>query len=162
MPVAGQVADRAGMSVRTVFRLFEDIEDLQAAALRRRLAELSERYGEPTGDTLESRIDALIDRWMPVHEAVTPIRRVVVGMLYRNDRLRALYASGADVLAGRVERIFADDLAAFDEPERSMRLAAVDAAASWETWYRLRSVRGLSVDDATAVVRHAVRSALSR
>src|SRR4051794_27876371 len=76
-PTADTIAARSGVSVRSVFRHFDDLESLYAAAVEVH----SERIGSlfepppPEGPAAE-RIDALATRRSRLFEEMTPIRRV--------------------------------------------------------------------------------------
>lgn len=162
MPIAQQIADRSGMSIRTVFRLYEDINDLQASAVRLRMAQLRGRYSvpEPTA-ALEVRVEQIVATWTDVHESITPVRSVIVGLLDRSEALREQYITGMRYLAGQIAEAFAAELAGFAEAQRRRRLDALDVALSWETWHRLRSIQMLNAADARAVVVLSITSILT-
>ncbi len=161
MPIAQQIADRSGMSIRSVFRLYEDVNDLQASAVRLRVTQLRGRYTVPDSAVpLDERLDELVATWTEVHESITPVRRVIVGLLDRSEPLREQYFAGMRYLSDQLEVVFAPELAELKPTDRQRRLAALDVALSWETWHRLRSTRALSTSEARAVVRLSVDALL--
>lgn len=161
MPIAQQIAERSGMSIRSVFRLYEDVNDLQASAVRLRVTQLRGRYTVPDpGAPLGERLDDIVGTWTEVHESITPVRRVIVGLLDKSESLHEQYFAGMRYLSERVAEVFEPEFAALVDTERRARVAALDVALSWETWHRLRSIQGLSVPDARAAVRTLAGSLL--
>ena len=65
-PGVAKIAARAGVSERSVFRYFDDLESLAGAAIERQIARIAPvfRPPRPSGD-LESRISALVDPQHP-------------------------------------------------------------------------------------------------
>ena len=156
-PPAPRIADRAGVSLRSVFQHFRDLEGLFAYATDRQL----ERIGAlvrplPTTGPLDDRLDAFIDQRAKIYEAVTPVRRAALAQepfsphaVVARDRLLA-------VARAELERTFGLELA--EAP--SDLLEALDAAASWQVWEALRNHQGLDVDEARKVLRRLLRSLL--
>ena len=76
-PTAQQIAERSGISVRTVFRLTEDIESLHAAAVLRQVQRTAHLYVTlPSTGTFETRLHTLVKNRVTVFETIAPIRRV--------------------------------------------------------------------------------------
>jgi TetR/AcrR family transcriptional regulator, regulator of autoinduction and epiphytic fitness len=152
-PTAQEIAERSGISVRTVFRLTEDIESLHAAALLRQFERTAHLYVTvPSTGTFERRLRALVKNRATVFEAIAPVRRV-------GDRLAESSKSIAEgvemhhlLLRNQVALIFERELKTLSRHRRAAVLEAADIAASWETWDQLRRVRGLPVTSSTRVV----------
>ena len=161
-PTAPRIAERAGVSLRSVFQHFADLDALFAEASDRELSRIASRVDtiDPSG-TLAERIDAFLRQRTVVLEQLTPARRaallqeptseLIVGV---RDRLLAL---------GReeVERTFAPELAGHDGDDRGELLDALDAVTSWQTWEALRAHQGLSIGAARSVVARTVRALLA-
>src|SRR6188768_3224597 len=60
-PTAQQVAERSGVSLRSIFRIFDDVETLHTAASARQLSRVRHLFIDvmPTG-TLSERIDEVV------------------------------------------------------------------------------------------------------
>jgi AcrR family transcriptional regulator len=151
-PTAQQIADRSGISVRTVFRLTEDIDALHGAAVHRQVARTAHLYVRlPSTGTLSSRIRALVRNRVTVFEAIAPVRRVA-------DRLdgSAHIAEGLQlhhlILRAQVAEVFETELAAMPRSRRADALHAIDVSAGWETWDQLRRTTGLSAPAAARIV----------
>jgi AcrR family transcriptional regulator len=158
-PTAPRVAERAGVSLRTVWQHFNDLESLLVEAGRRDY-EIALRYVVPvTPDApLPDRLRDLVAQRGRMFEALAPVWRAArlqepfSPQVRRNrDRL---------VVAGReqIERIFAVELAALSGGERASTLAALQVATTWSTWESLRVELGLT----PAGAEQAVYSLVSR
>ncbi len=160
-PKAQEIADHSGISVRTVFRLTADIESLHAAAVMRQMERTAHLYVRlPREGALELRVAALIQNRAKVFEAIAPIRRV-------GDRLVDTSPQIADglqlhhlVLRTQVSEVFGEELRALSRSRRETTLAALDVAASWETWDQLRRIKGLSIGAASGAMKLLVSGAL--
>jgi AcrR family transcriptional regulator len=160
-PTAQDIAQRSGISVRTVFRLTEDIESLHAAAVLRQMERTAHLYVElPNKGSATSRAQALVRNRSAVYETIAPIRRA-------GDRLANASPQIADglqlhhlVLRMQIEELFAAELRAMSRVRREAALNALDVAASWETWDQLRRLKGLSVAESVRVMNILVAAAL--
>jgi AcrR family transcriptional regulator len=161
-PTAQDIAERSGISVRTVFRLTEDIESLHAAAVMRQMERTAHLYVQlPIRGSVNSRARALVRNRSTVFETIAPIRRV-------GDRLGNASPQIADglrlhhlVLRMQIEELFAAELQAMSPVRRETVTTALDVAASWETWDQLRRLKGLSVAASVRVMNILVAAALS-
>jgi AcrR family transcriptional regulator len=160
-PTAQQIADRSGISVRTVFRLTDDIESLHAAAVLRQMERTARLYvALPETGPFATRLRTLVDNRVTVFEVIAPVRRV-------GDRLAATSTQIAEGLAlhhlmlrTQVAEVFGLELKAMPKPRRATTLDAVDVAAGWETWDQLRRGKGLSVEAASRVIELLIDGAL--
>jgi AcrR family transcriptional regulator len=165
-PTAQEVADRSGVSMRSIFRLFQDMEALNAAAVERQLARVGPLLAEiPTTGSLAERIAALADDRARFFEAVAPVRRLAVRRAAHSPALESGLARANRHFRGQVAEVFAAELAAAGAPgapgpEHDL-LDALDAAASWEAWDRLRRAQSLSVGAARRVVARTLAALLA-
>jgi AcrR family transcriptional regulator len=160
-PTAQQIAERSGISVRTVFRLTEDIESLHAAAVLRQVERTAHLYVVlPKTGTFESRLRTLVKNRVDVFETIAPVRRVA-------DRLAASSARIAEgmelqmvMLRTQVAEVFERELKSLPRHRRATALNAADVAAGWDTWDQLRRRKGLSATSAARVMELLVGGAL--
>jgi len=151
-PTAEQVARRARVGIRTVFRRFSDMESLfqqmgthmQAQVLPFLLG------GEPKGG-VEARARALVRQRVLFFERIAPYKRAA-----NLQRLRSPFLSADHALLVRGLR---DDLARWlPEIRRAPAaiLEALDLATSFEAWDRLRTEQRLGRERAQAAVQTTV------
>jgi AcrR family transcriptional regulator len=160
-PTAQQIAERSGISVRTVFRLTEDIESLHAAAVMRQIERTAHLYVTlPNTGTFESRLRTLVKNRAKVFEAVAPVRRVGDRLAASSERIAEGVELQKVMLRTQVAEVFERELKALPRHRRATALDAADVAAGWETWDQLRRGKGLSVTSSTRVMELLVGGAL--
>jgi AcrR family transcriptional regulator len=148
-PTAQMVAERSGVSVRSIFRLFDDMASLHRAAASRQADRVRALLVPLPGDgPLAERVAALVANHRNVYETISPVRRVAVQAAATSPPIADELARVAELFRGQVKSTFRAELAGTG-PEV---LDALDLAASWEAWERLRTVQGLDVDAAAAAV----------
>jgi TetR/AcrR family transcriptional regulator, regulator of autoinduction and epiphytic fitness len=152
-PTAPRVAERAGVSLRTVWQHFADLETLLVEAGRRDY-EIAVRYVVPIDPSapLPTRMSQLVKQRGRMFEALAPVWRAArlqepFSPQIRRNRDRLLEA-GRDQL----ERIFGGELAAIPTDRREATFAALQVATSWSTWESLRGELALSVEAAEQAV----------
>jgi AcrR family transcriptional regulator len=160
-PTGEEIAARSGVSVRSVFRHFDDLESLHAAAVERHAERIATLFEPPPveGD-LDARIDALGARRSRLFEEMTPVRRVAEQLRGRSPAIDERLAYARRLLRRQLEILFAAELGALDATSRRDVLDAVEAAASWNTWHLLRSDQKCSVARARAVMTRTLRALL--
>ncbi len=161
-PTAAEVAERAGLSRRTVFRLFEDMESVRTAAHGYVQAQVQERFPAPALQSLEaqSRITAFTSHLASVYEFISPIRRLGERGRGKSETRNRQLRSDRAARRRRVSAAFSDLLDSCDESERGTRLAAVDLLCSWQSWNRLREHQHCSIKKAQRIVETGLRRLL--
>jgi TetR/AcrR family transcriptional regulator of autoinduction and epiphytic fitness len=157
-PTAREIAERAGVSLRTVFAHFDDVESLYAAIAvrqRERLAPLFEPI-DPSGSD-DQRVEDLVAQRVELFEQIAPVRRASLLLAHDSPELTRRLAEVSRVLRGQLAECFDAELTAAGR-RRGDLLAALDVASSWETWDGLRRALGLSV----VAARRTLRLLLSR
>jgi AcrR family transcriptional regulator len=152
-PTGEAIAERSGVSVRSVFRHFDDLESLHAAAVERHTERISPLFEPPPAEgPLASRIEALVSRRARLFEEMTPVRRAGERLRGESQVIDERLGYARRVLRSQLATLFADELAATDGAERRDLLDAIEAAASWRTWDQLRTEQRCSIARARAVM----------
>ncbi len=140
VPTAQQVAERAKVGIRTVFRHFSEMESLYTCA-DERVRETYENLflGGNRGGTLGERILHAVERHANAYETVGQIMLSTLAQRWRSEVIRKNYARNLRGLR-RDLNDWLPELESLATPERE----AVDAIASFETWHRLREHQNLS------------------
>jgi TetR/AcrR family transcriptional regulator, regulator of autoinduction and epiphytic fitness len=141
-PSAQEIADRAGVSLRTVFRHHDDMDSLLATAL----AQQVERVGHLFAPVEEMDVDAFVDQRAALFEEIGGVRRAGL----RHDQVGVIQQG----LADSHRRLRQQVTSAFGV--EGTTLEAVDVATSWAAWDTLRRDQGLTVDEAKSVMTHIV------
>lgn len=157
-PTAQQVAARAGVGIRSVFRHFDDMDGLFAeldARLRKHALPLL-RAAPATG-SLEERTRALLQRRARLFERIAPFMRSGNQQRWHSRFLRKQHAAF-------VRELRADLLRALPELEHAAAAAveALDVLTCFEAWDRLRTDQNLSRERAEAVLEAAALAVMNR
>jgi AcrR family transcriptional regulator len=161
-PTAQQVADRSGISIRTVFRLTEDVESLHAAAVQRQIERLTPHFTpiSPVGP-LSPRVAALVENRATLFETIGPVRRVAERLAATSTEIAEPMERGRQLLRAQMSNVFRSELALISGTARRDVLNAIDVTASWEVWDQLRRARGLSRKDSERTVRRLLEGVLT-
>ena len=156
-PTALDVSARSGVSMRSIFRLFDDMEALHRAAIERQTERLTALLVElPDSGPLADRVEALVANRADVFESVSPVRRLANRLAATSPPIRAELARLGRFLRTQLALTFASELRRGDE----LLLDALDVATCWDTWERLRSAQGLSPAEARRTVTLTVTALL--
>jgi AcrR family transcriptional regulator len=149
MPPAESVAARAGVGLRTVFRLFEDMDGLyrgMQAVMTERLGGLLE--GPIEASDWHEAINILIDRRAEAFEMMLPLQMAADSVrtrsaALRDGRLRLVRGQRDTLLAALPAAIQGD----------AELVEALNLALSFEAWRRLRTDQGADIARARAIMR---------
>ena len=159
-PTAREIADRAGISVRSVYVHFEDLDDLFRAAADR-LFERMAALLAPVDATLplHQRTAAAVNQRIAIHEQFGAIRRAAELWAPQSPALAEVLRLGREVARYDIERLFGSGLVGRDDHD--IALGAVTMLMSPEAWDSLRG-QGLSVEVAREIVLHTTTRLLDQ
>lgn len=155
-PTAQRIADRAGVSVRSVYQHFADVEGLYADA-----AERTYEWVRGTAKDVDTslpvvrRVDAFVENRTATLESLLAFHRAVRLMEPTSDRVRAYRLAMEKWEKDRVGKVFAPELRAMEPSQRSAALAGIDVLASADSWDHLRR-NGQSARTARQVLRSGI------
>ncbi|MEM8605512.1 MAG: hypothetical protein AAGF92_00295 [Myxococcota bacterium] len=157
VPPVAELGDLAGVSRRTVFRLFDDMESLHVAATRVQRAEVIRRFPPPfpTGQPLEERIRLLVDHRASVYELIRPLRRVAEKFREESPTVRKDLAQSHAELRMHAALMLSD---ALPDPgaEREHAVTMLGLVTGFGAWRTLREDDALSVADAKDAMTFAI------
>ena len=153
-PTSDQIAERAGLSPRSLFRYFDDLEDLNRVAIARQyervrqLAVLDLSPDRPLSD----RVARLVHSRLRTYDEIgsvgivarirAPFRPMVAEQL---RQARAMWRS-------QVQQMFAPELNAMNPVRADGALVSVDILASFESVQLMRDDQGLSTERIAAAL----------
>jgi AcrR family transcriptional regulator len=148
VPTAQLTSERAGVGIRTVFRHFSDMESLLAEAD----AQSREGYealfiGGDRDGTVKERILHAVERHAEGFETTRNHNLAAHAQMWRYETMRKNYSRYQRGLRKDLD----DWLPELKDLSKSQRIA-VDAAASFEVWNRLRQLRGLSIKASIEII----------
>ena len=148
VPTAQQIADRAGVGIRSFFRHFADMDSLFLAADEmlissyEALFEVDNRAG-----TLSERVARAVDLYGNAFDQLRPIILCTQAQLWRSPKLRENYAWHQKRLRKELE-LWLPEVVALPKD----RSEALHAVASFDMWHRLREHQGLSPKASSDIV----------
>ncbi len=148
-PSVQQLAERAGLSTRSVHNHFADMESLRAEVADQQWARHAHLTAPLPADLpLAERIQAFVQQRGAFYEAITPVRRAALLSLHESPTIARRLGRLARILRSQFETLFAPELARAGDAV----VEAIDLATSWEAWDRLRSQQRLSITASRRVV----------
>ncbi len=156
-PSAAQVAEAAGVGLRTVFRHFSDMDALyreMTEAIEARVLPILLR--SPAGDNWQARIRDLAERRAAIFETIMPYRISASVRRFESPYLMQDYRRMLRLEAETVEAHLPDAVRADIAAARG-----INVILSFATWRLLRHDQGLPVDEARAVVQRMLADAIS-
>lgn len=157
-PTAEQVAKRAGVGTRTVFRHFDDMESLHAEMDARITAEnLPLLEHRQSGGSQRERVQELVRTRVRIFERIAPFKRAS-----NHHRPRSAFLQTRHAEMNR--RLRADAAACLERELKAgpeSLLDAVDLLTSFEAWDRLRTDQRLGRDRASRVIEQSLHALLA-
>ena len=143
-PPAPRIAERAGVSLRSVFHYFPDLEALYAAAAERQFARLQPLVRRlPVRGPLAGRLRSFVTQRVRLLERITPVRRAALLLEPFSPQVARGLRYVRSLGQREVMRVFAPELAARPPAVRREIAAALVVASSWPAWEALRAHQGL-------------------
>lgn len=156
-PSAEQVAARADVGLRTVFRHFQDMDSLYREIAAVVGAEVRAVLERPlTGATWQDRLLERAGRFALAYEKMSPYKRAADAFQHRSKFLGTDYVK----LVAEQRSILEAELPGELARDRD-RVEALDLLLSFEGWARLRNQQGLTPHRAQAVVEATVRALIA-
>lgn len=148
-PCAADVAKEARVSLRTVFRHFEDLDRLYREMCALVESDMRPLLNEPLKATdMRGRVAELAGRRAQIFEQVLPLRVAVNARRFKSKFLTDVYNWTVGLERASL-RVAVNEALQNNKP----LFAALENALSFEVWRRLRQDQKLSPSDAEAVVR---------
>ena len=161
-PSADEIATRSGLSPRSLFRYFDDVDDLIRAAVTRqqaRVIPLVPIEATPE-DPLSVRIAALVAQRFRIFDAVGNAAAVVRLRAPFESVLNDALAPHRAFLRSQIATLFAAELAAMGTSAASV-LAAADVLTSYESRHLLVNDQSLDPSQAMSVMADTLTALLS-
>ena len=162
-PSVEAVAERAGVSYRSVYRYFDDRTDLMLSAIRRIMGD---GYAildlDDVGEgSLDDRIARLVELFVRAHRALAPLTRLVVRLRADDPAVAELYDDVRRYSRRLVELQFAPELDGLSEHQRRLALVAIGVMLQVESLDYLTHLERLDDASLTAILSRHIRAHLA-
>ncbi|MEO1661217.1 MAG: helix-turn-helix domain-containing protein [Pseudomonadota bacterium] len=156
-PTAVEVADRANVGLRTVFRHFEDMESIFEEMTEELKSVTMPRVMAPLESAAwRDRLFELSDRIADIYESVFPMQVALVIRRFQSDFLTKQYQSEVDLLRSTLSSILPDKIV----KDRDL-FAAIEVNLTFATWRRLREDQNLSVRSAKSTLNRILTALIA-
>jgi TetR/AcrR family transcriptional regulator, regulator of autoinduction and epiphytic fitness len=161
-PTARQIADQAGVSLRSVYVHFDDLEDLFTAAAEKWFQRMAKHFRPlPTEGPLAERLEAFVEQRCRLLEANVAVRQAALLQEPFSPTLATVLRLGRQAARDQLELVFAHELGRERGGARQRLLAALDVVAGTATWDTLRQHNDLSPETARRVVTEMLTTLLA-
>jgi AcrR family transcriptional regulator len=162
-PSAQQIAERAGVSIRTLFMHFPEKGQLTRAVLDELTPPESIEL-PPAKSVLHSAVDVRVTQFVDMRaqtlERMTPHRRASNAMIETSPLLQKHRLRVRKAFRDVVELWFAAELDRLSAEARQKWLVAVATLLDWEMWQSLRTYPNRSIPEAKAYLTLLLSAAL--
>jgi AcrR family transcriptional regulator len=164
VPNVEEVAARAGVSLRSVYRYFPDTRQLMAAALERRTRAVEQDWHLPRlGEgTLPERISRFVDHRLFLYEKSGDTIRAAFALADREPAIARQVEHRRDQLAVQTRQHFAPDIDDLAPAAGDALLACIEALFQFESLELLRSGMGMTQERTREVLVAGLTALLHR
>ena len=165
-PSVDDIADKAGVSYRSVYRYFEDRSDMMAAAADRAMQWIRPLLVEASGpykadDPLDHRIDSVVDARSEVYVQIADVLRTALLRSTHEPYIANEMYQARELLRDQIAERFANELDQFDERERALRLTSIDQTLQFQSLDYIMHERGHTREELERYLRGQIRLALT-
>jgi AcrR family transcriptional regulator len=155
-PSAQEVAERADVGLRTVFRHFDDMESLYSEMSAQVSARILPLISTPfVASDWRKRVDELIERRASAFEKMLPFKSAADIIRHKSEFLSEEHVQLQTFNRGRLLEALPSELR-----RKRAAVEALDLLMSFEAWRRLRRDQCLSATQAKATIVAAVGAVL--
>ncbi len=165
-PTGAELAARAGVSARSIFTHFGDMDGVLAAASRRAFDWIVETHVElPRDLPLGERVDRFTRRQAEILERSAPLYRMF--RAFRHGGKRECSPAVDEILGGvdqirrrYIEFVFGRELEGLQAEDREELMEALVVSSSWNAWEGLRLGQSLDPARATQIMTRMLTTLL--
>ena len=157
-PSSDEIAERAGLSPRSLFRYFDDIDDLVRVAVARQhdrvvpLAELDTAATAP----LAERVQRLVTQRLRLFDGIASVGTVARIRAPFQPLIAAELSTARAHWRDQLRRLFAPELRAFGKTTAVSVVASVDVLTSYESMQLMRDDQHLTSAQISAALVHSL------
>ncbi len=161
-PGVAAVAERSGVSHRSVFRYFEDLEELFRVAIEHqseRTADIGYLHGLGRG-SFDERVEALINHRITLFDATQNVSKAARLRAPNQPILQASITSGRALSREQIRVQFRKELRLMNREDASAALGSIDVLLSVEAYDLYRNAQSRSRSRTAATLSFAIRRLL--
>lgn len=152
-PIAEQVAERAQVGLRSVFRHFNDMDSLFAEMAVRLSRHYQPALASFVSPDWRGRLGEAIERRVAVYEVLLPYKRAADAHRHASVAIQTNHAQTSQLLRNRLKSLLPPHL-----ESDANALETLDFLLSMESWQRLRLEQKLSAATARAIIEAQIKA----
>lgn len=157
VPTAEEVAARAEIGLRSVFRHFSDMEILRQEMVGQ-IAQSYMKWLAPfEGDDWREKLKELVNRRASAYEEVLPFKRAADVRRYKSSAIGTEYDRINMLMRSRLHSILPAEIAS-----EATLFESLDLVLSPDSWQRLREDQNLSIENSRKALELMVQAILSQ
>ena len=159
---AALIASKAGLSERSVFRYFDDVNDLYRSVCDLAFSkEIEYALIDDAGvGSLDTKIENFVNQRVRIYTMNEKIAPAARSFAFKNPIIKNQLVVGRKLLRTQIIKHFAEELSVFDKQQQQVAVAIIDSLTTFEYYDMMRSDQKMSVQTIKSVLTESIRKAL--
>ena len=159
---AALIASKAGLSERSIFRYFDDVNDLYRSVCDLAFSkEIEYALIDDAGvGSLDTKIENFVNQRVRIYTMNEKIAPAARSFAFKNPIIKSLLVVGRKLLRTQIIKHFAEELSAFDKQQQQAAVAIIDSLTTFESYDMMRSDQKMSVQTIKSILTESIRKAL--
>jgi AcrR family transcriptional regulator len=159
---AALIASKAGLSERSIFRYFDDVNDLYRSVCDLAFSkEIEYALIDDAGvGSLDTKIENFVNQRVRIYTMNEKIAPAARSFAFKNPIIKNQLVVGRKLLRTQIIKHFAEELLVFDKQQQQVAVAIIDSLTTFEYYDMMRSDQRMSVQAIKSVLTESIRKAL--
>jgi AcrR family transcriptional regulator len=159
---AALIASKAGLSERSIFRYFDDVNDLYRSVCDLAFSkEIEYALIDDAGvGSLDTKIENFVNQRVRIYTMNEKIAPAARSFALKNPIIKNQLVVGRKLLRNQIIKHFSEELSAFDKQQQQVAVAIIDSLTTFEYYDMMRSDQKMSVQAIKSVLTESIRKAL--
>jgi len=159
---AALIASKAGLSERSIFRYFDDVNDLYRSVCDLAFSkEIEYALIDDAGvGSLDTKIENFVNQRVRIYTMNEKIAPAARSFAFKNPIIKNQLVVGRKLLRTQIIKHFAEELSVFDKHQQQVAVAIIDSLTTFEYYDMMRSDQKMSVQAIKSVLAESIRKAL--
>jgi AcrR family transcriptional regulator len=159
---AALIASKAGLSERSIFRYFDDVNDLYRSVCDLAFSkEIEYALIDDAGvGSLDTKIENFVNQRVRIYTMNEKIAPAARSFAFKNPIIKNQLVVGRKLLRTQIIKHFAEELSVFDKQQQQVAVAIIDSLTTFEYYDMMRSDQKMSVQTIKSVLTESIRKAL--
>ena len=159
---AALIASKAGLSERSIFRYFDDVNDLYRSVCDLAFSkEIEYALIDDAGvGSLDTKIENFVNQRVRIYTMNEKIAPAARSFAFKNPIIKNQLVVGRKLLRTQIMKHFAEELSVFDKQQQQVAVAIIDSLTTFESYDMMRSDQKMSVLTIKSILTESIRKAL--